>query len=570
MSSNHKHKEMILSDKLGVQQLVKSLADLGLKELVICPGSRNAPLTLSFNRHPAFNCTSIRDERSAGFFALGQAIALQEPVAVVCTSGSAALNLAPAIVEAYYQRVPLIIITADRAKAWTHQGDGQTINQTQIYVNYIRKSYDLNGDSQAPEALWEINRSVSEAWQIATKVNKGPIHFNIPLSEPLYQTDVLNPALLKPFSQLQTNIVLNSKDREVLKQQFECSKKVMILVGQCPRDEGLNEVLIQFSQFENTIILTESTANVKHTDFIQNIDRCITTLDAATAPSFMPDLLISIGDTVVSKRIKSLLRKYKPQEHWHIHPWDALMDTYQSLTLAIPLEPVLFLQNLLENLTATTSDYKSIWQKRNQNLAAQHNVFCEQLEFSDFAVYKEIFDNLPTTTQVHIANSSPIRYAQLFDYSKIKSTHCNRGTSGIEGCTSTAMGAAAAQAHEDFLLITGDVAFHYDSNALWLEKDIQNLNIIIINNKGGGIFRIIPGPDNMEERAAFLETSMDLNVAAIAAQYQWQYLQAKDEASLKQVLPLFFQQKRTILEIFTNAEQNPKVLAAYWDFLKSK
>lgn len=570
MSSNHKHKEMILSDKLGVQQLVKSLADLGLKELVICPGSRNAPLTLSFNRHPAFNCTSIRDERSAGFFALGQAIALQEPVAVVCTSGSAALNLAPAIVEAYYQRVPLIIITADRAKAWTHQGDGQTINQTQIYVNYIRKSYDLNGDSQAPEALWEINRSVSEAWQIATKVNKGPVHFNIPLSEPLYQTDVLNPALLKPFSQLQTNIVLNSKDREVLKQQFECSKKVMILVGQCPRDEGLNEVLIQFSQFENTIILTESTANVKHTDFIQNIDRCITTLDAATAPSFMPDLLISIGDTVVSKRIKSLLRKYKPQEHWHIHPWDALMDTYQSLTLAIPLEPVLFLQNLLENLTATTSDYKSIWQKRNQNLAAQHNVFCEQLEFSDFAVYKEIFDNLPTTTQVHIANSSPIRYAQLFDYSKIKSTHCNRGTSGIEGCTSTAMGAAAAQAQEDFLLITGDVAFRYDSNALWLEKDIQNLNIIIINNKGGGIFRIIPGPDNMEERAAFLETSMDLNVAAIAAQYQWQYLQAKDEASLKQVLPLFFQQKRTILEIFTNAEQNPKVLAAYWDFLKSK
>lgn len=561
---------MILSNKLGVQQLVKSLAELGLKELVICPGSRNAPLTLTFNRHPAFNCTSIRDERSAGFFALGQAIVLQEPVAVVCTSGSAALNLAPAIVEAYYQRVPLIVITADRAKAWTHQGDGQTINQTQLYANYIRKSYDLNGDSQAPESLWEINRSVSEAWQVATKVNKGPVHFNVPLSEPLYQTKVLNATLLKPFSQLQTNTILNSKDWEALKRQFETSKKVMILVGQCPKDAALNEVLIQFSQFENTIILTESTANVKHSDFIQNIDRCISTLDASIASNFMPDLLISIGDAVVSKRIKTLLRKYKPQAHWHIHPWDALMDTYQSLTLAIPLQPVSFLQNLKENLIVTTSDYKSIWQERNQNLAVQHNVFCERLEFSDFAVFKAIFDSLPLNTQVHIANSSPIRYAQLFDYSKVKSTHCNRGTSGIEGCTSTAMGAAAIQVQENFLLITGDVAFHYDSNALWLEKDIQNLNIIVINNKGGGIFRIIPGPDTLDERTSFLETSMNLNVAAIATQYQWQYLQAKDEASLKQVLPLFFQQKRTILEIFTDAEQNPKVLAAYWDFLKSK
>ena len=183
---------MELSDKKGVQQIVQSLAALGLKEIVICPGSRNASFVISFNRHPAFNCTSIRDERTAGFYALGKAIELQEPVAILCTSGSAALNFAPAIVEAYYQRIPLIVLTTDRPKEWTNQGDGQTILQTNIYTNYIRKSYEINGDAVQKNDLWYIERCISEGFNIATLIDKGPVHFNIPVSEPLYGTSSID------------------------------------------------------------------------------------------------------------------------------------------------------------------------------------------------------------------------------------------------------------------------------------------------------------------------------------------------------------------------------------------
>mgnify|MGYP000974633318 FL=1 len=175
---------MILSNKKGVKHIVLALAELGVKEVIICPGSRNAPLVISFNRHPNFNCTSIRDERSAGFFALGKAIESKQPVALVCTSGSAVLNFAPAIVEAFYQRIPLVIITADRPIEWVDQGDGQTIKQHEIYNNYIRKSYTLDGDSADAQKIWHIERSISEGISIATSTNKGPVHFNISLSEP--------------------------------------------------------------------------------------------------------------------------------------------------------------------------------------------------------------------------------------------------------------------------------------------------------------------------------------------------------------------------------------------------
>src|SRR5690606_30958894 len=179
---------MRLSDKVSIQQLVITAVALGLKNVVISPGSRNAPLSISFNQHPGVRCTSIRDERSAGFFALGKAIELKEPVAIICTSGSAAINFAPAIVEAYHLRIPLIVFTADRPVAWVGQGDGQTINQRDLYSNYIRKSYELDGDTVSEEKLWYNNRCLNEGFFIAMQKDPGPVHFNIPLSEPLYNS----------------------------------------------------------------------------------------------------------------------------------------------------------------------------------------------------------------------------------------------------------------------------------------------------------------------------------------------------------------------------------------------
>ncbi|HNG27925.1 MAG TPA: hypothetical protein PLJ37_10985, partial [Chitinophagales bacterium] len=300
------------------------------------------------------------------------------------------------------------------------------------------------------------------------------------------------------------------------------------------------------------------------------IDRCITGLTAEDTQKLMPDLLISIGGAIVSKRIKKLLRDYAPTFHWNIDEFDSMMDTYQSLTDAIALQPTIFLQQLLEQIKPIASTYKSTWIALKNQKEQLHQAFCKQIPYSDFSVFNAIYKTITPTISVHIANSSAIRYAQLFDNSKIKCTWSNRGTSGIDGSSSTVVGSAASAPDKDFLLISGDISFHYDKNAFWIDEQIDNLKVIIINNSGGGIFRIIPGPDKIAEREQFIETSMHTNAEKLAEHYQWNYLSVKEENTLESTLIQFFNKttKRTILEIFTDAEQNPIILEQYWKLLK--
>lgn len=563
---------MKLSDKQSIQHIVSTLAALGLREVIICPGSRNAPLVISFSRHPGFHCASVRDERSAGFYALGKALGLGEPVAIVCTSGSAALNFAPAISEAFYQRIPLIVITADRPKEWTNQGDGQTINQTNLYQNFIRKSYDLKGDAQTTSDFWYNERCLSEGYSIATGSDKGPVHFNIPLSEPLYNTGEINIKEPKVFRELTVEKTLPSVGLLKLREEFSATERVMIIAGQHAVDEKFQKGLSEVARFNNVIVLTESTSNVHDRYFIENIDRYISTLDENEARQLAPDLLITVGGAVVSKRIKALLRKHPPRSHWNVDPFDAFMDTYQSLTLAVPLHASQFLDQFNQGLEECASGYREKWIRRKDALEKLHQSFCEACAYSDYSVFRHIYSSMPDHLHVHLANSSPVRYAQLFDNQKLASSWSNRGTSGIDGCTSTAMGSASASPEKDFLLITGDVAFYYDINGLWNDEKINNLKIILINNSGGGIFRIISGPDKVAELEDYFETSMKSDAKNIAVHFQWDYLSAKDESSLESALKIFFQPatKRTILEIFTDAEKNPVVLDEYWKYLKEK
>jgi len=561
---------MILSNKNGVQHIVAALAELGLREVIITPGSRNAPLVLSFNRHKNFCCTSIKDERSAAFFALGKAIELKQPVAVLCTSGTAALNFSPAIAEAYYQKIPLIVLTTDRPKEWINQGDGQTIHQSNIYKNFIQKSYDINGDAETENDIWYIERCLSEGFSIATNTQKGPVHFNIFLNEPLYQTLEVNHIKTKVFKTEKLNYHLPELTLEKFIKQFSESKKVMILIGQHFLHKPLNILLSNLAQFENVVVLTESTSNMHHPLFIENIDRCITGLSEENLKELSPDLLITYGGAIVSKRIKTLLRKHKPALHWNIDEYDATMDTYQCLTNAIQTSAYNFLEQFCtDSLQPTQSNYQTKWQALQQLKKELHQTFCNEAAYSDFLVFKKIFENCSSNISLHIGNSSPIRYAQLFDNSHIIETWSNRGTSGIDGCSSTAMGAAVASPNKQFVLITGDVSFYYDINAFWNEQEINNLNVILINNSGGGIFRIIEGPNSIEERSEFLETAMQSSAENIAKHFQWNYLSIKNENELDEKLKIFFSSstKKSILEIFTDAAINPVVLEMYWKFL---
>ncbi|MEO9005157.1 MAG: 2-succinyl-5-enolpyruvyl-6-hydroxy-3-cyclohexene-1-carboxylic-acid synthase, partial [Ginsengibacter sp.] len=303
---------MKLSDKKSIQQIVLTLAELGLKNVIISPGSRNAPLTISFNQHPQFKCISIRDERSAAFFALGMSLELKEPVVLLCTSGSATLNYAPAIVEAYYQRIPLIVITADRPPEWIGQQDGQSIDQNNIYKNYIRHSYMLDGEATDEEKLWYNMRCINEGFAIATQTDPGPVHFNVPLREPLYGLKEAETFLPKILVTDVTKKHFDESDMKDLQNIFANSKKVMILVGQESPNNELNRLLVELAQNNNTISLCETTSNIHHPEFIEHIDRCLMSFHENEVQDFMPDLLITIGGAIVSKKIKAILRKNKP------------------------------------------------------------------------------------------------------------------------------------------------------------------------------------------------------------------------------------------------------------------
>ena len=563
---------MKLSNKKSIQEIVISAVALGLRNIIIAPGSRNAPLIISFNRHPEIECTSIRDERSAGFFALGKSIEIKEPVALLCSSGSASLNFAPAIVEAYYLRIPLIVFTADRPQEWIGQGDGQTIDQKNIYKNYIRKSYTLNGDAIGENELWYNNRCLNEGFAIATKINPGPVHFNIHLNEPLFEISESETFEPRVIELAETQTWLTGEKILKLQEIFSKSPKVLVLAGQHSPDEELNNLVAKLAANSNVVVLCEATTNLHHTDFIENIDRCIMPMTPEEIPGFMPDLLITIGGAVVSKKIKELLRKNKPAFHWNIHPQDSFTDTYKALTLAIASEPIIFLQQFFENLNVVTEGYfKEKWTQRSFLMEELHTRYFKDITYSDLSVFSKIYGKIPDNISVHFSNSSPIRYAQLFDNSKLKSIHCNRGTSGIDGCTSTAMGAASSFPNQQYLLITGDVGFFYDNNAFWNEKLPKNIKIILINNSGGGIFRIIQGPSQTDELEEFFETKQTVSAKKMVEFYGWNYLSANNEYTLSTALDSFFDEgtESAVLEIFTPNQVNSQVLAAYFDFLKN-
>lgn len=541
------------------QNLLEICKEKGLKHIVISPGSRNAPLTIGFTNQIDFTCYSIADERSAAFFALGMAQQLHEPVAVVCTSGSALLNYYPAVAEAFYSQIPLVIISADRPQSKIDIGDGQTIRQENVFANH--SLYNANLTEEASE---ENDLKIQKALFIATS-KKGPVHINIPFEEPLYETvDELTQSPIVFFNKLEQSEFL--LDNAFKTQWHEASKK-LVLVGEL-RPNSVEQLYIDsLAKDESVVVLTEKTSNLHHPTFIDRIDTLITPFDDNDFQLLQPEILLTFGGMVVSKRIKAFLRKYKPQAHWHVDELRAY-DTYGALTAHFTTSINTFFNQLLNTENKTISTYfptiDLIWKHRK----VMHQQYISHIPFTDFKVFDFLSRHLPTQIQLQVSNSSAIRYLQLVDFDSDTEVFCNRGTSGIDGSTSTAIGAAI---HHDYptYFITGDISFFYDSNALWNNYIPKNFKIILINNGGGGIFRILPGHKETETFNTFFETSHELTAEHLAKMYQLSYFSAKDEESLFTIWSTFELEKHpSILEIFTPEKLNNKILLDYFKNLK--
>ncbi len=556
----------ILSDKPGVRNLVEICAAKGIRYVIISPGSRNAPLNISFNEHGAFTCLSIPDERCAAFVAMGIAQQTGIPAIVTCTSGSAALNFAPAISEAFYQKIPMIVLTADRPDEWINQGEGQSINQRNIYHNYILKDYHLHLDTQDQDNNWSNNRMICEAIDISAS-QQGPVHINMPFREPLYgKRDYTNVSLPKIHQLQKTEFSLDSFTMEKCSQQFNSTAKVMILCGLIPRKNTELQQYIE-SLSSKAVVLSETTSNIQGKGIHHHIDALLTQYDKE---AFKPDLLITIGHSFISKKIKLWLREFGPDDHWHISEDEQAQDVFQALTKHLRLSPNDFFRqlSLADNPDKT---YPQLWKNHAVRVSRKHHQFMDSCPWSDFKAFSIILPHLPQYTNLHMGNSSPVRYIQLFPVREDILYNGNRGVSGIDGSTSTAMGAAYLSG-QPTTLISGDIAFFYDSNAFWNHHLTGNLRIIVINNQGGGIFRLIAGPPSTGQLEEFFETKHDFKAKGICDTFHIPYYFAENSEELEAILPQFYapqnNDRPAVLEIFTPREINDSVFRDYYHNLK--
>jgi 2-succinyl-5-enolpyruvyl-6-hydroxy-3-cyclohexene-1-carboxylate synthase len=537
-SSLNFHNKMLYKGKESLVQLAGLLAAKGVTTAVISPGSRNAPVIAALNRQKGIECLSIVDERSAAFFALGIAQQTRRPVAISCTSGTAALNYAPAIAEAYYQQIPLIILTADRPPEWIDQGDGQTIRQHELYANYIRKSVQLPSEPWNETTLRYNARLINEAIDAATFPVCGPVHINIPLSEPLYKESESSFPDAPVMSRMPITTQIGQADLTILAEEWNQAKSKLVIAGLLPPGKKLNSLLNQLADDPAVAIFTETTSNLSGKHFFPHIDRLIDGVENEHKDDFIPDLLISFGGHIVSRKVKAWLQNQKPKAHWHIDSGDFYLDTFRCLSLSIPMKTEDFLNSFIPLIKPSSNGYRQLWSERNASRSHKHDAFLQKCSWSDLKAFEIMLEQIPAGTMIQAGNSTPVRYLQLFDPPNGTNCYSNRGVSGIDGCMSTAAGAAWANPALT-VLITGDVAFMYDSNALWNQHLSPNLRIIVMNNGGGNIFRIIEGPDTMPELEQFIETPYIPEIQHLAHTFGLDYYAAADESGLN-ALPANF------------------------------
>ena len=561
----------MISDKKNISLLADIFVKSGLENIVISPGSRNAPIVLSFANNPKINAFSIIDERSAAFFALGISLHTKKTTAIACTSGSAALNYAPAIAEAYYQKIPLLIITADRPKYLIDIGDGQTIKQKNVFKNYIKKSYELPENLDSPKRFEKAEEIINKALEHCLYPEPGPVHINIPFDEPIY--GITKEKISGRY--FESTINKAKKDDEnsikIVADELNKSSKVMIIAGQNQPNEKLNSTLTSLAKHNNITILSETTSNIQNPLFIDTIDNIISTITDEDALDFKPEILVTYGGQVVSKMIKKYLRKMKPKLHWHISQSGQNMDTYQCSTKPIGIDPEIFFKTLLQNLNPSKSNYSKIWSKKKTVTTNLKNEYLDKIAYCDLKLIDFILHNITDGTTIHLGNSTPVRYSQLFGSRANITYQSNRGVSGIDGQVSTALGYSYFS-NKSNIIITGDLGFLYDSNSLMNYYLVPNLKIIVINNQGGGIFRYIPGPDTTPNLEKFFETKHSWNAKYICKAFDVDYNQisANDDFRSK-VLSFLNRQtdKTSLLEVHTPNEKNAMVLREYFKYLQN-
>ena len=553
------------TDKKSILQLAALLKAHGIRKIVLCPGSRNIPIVQTLANIPDFTCYPMTDERSAGFFALGLALHGGTPAAVCCTSGTALLNLHPAVAEAFYQQVPLVVISADRPAAWIGQMDGQTLPQPGVFGSLVKKSVDLP-EVDSEESEWYCNRLINEALLELNHHGKGPVHINVPISEPFFKLPVTELPEVRVITRYQ-GLSVYDKDYQPLIDRLNRYQRRMTVVGQMNLiylfDKRYTKMLYKHFAWFTENISNQTVPGVP----IRNIEPLLCSMNFETQQKMRPELLITYGGHIISKRLKKFLRRHPPVEHWHIAPDGEVVDLYGSLTTVIEMDPFEFLEKIAPMMENRTPEYPRQWEALSKAIPQA------QFDYSEMSAIGAVIKNLPAPCSLHLANSSVVRYAQLFDIPANVEILSNRGTNGIEGSLSTALGYATASDKLNYLFI-GDLSFFYDMNALWNSNYGANIRILLLNNEGGEIFHALPGLELHENARRFVTATHCTTAKAWAEDRGFEYLSARNSEELNAAVTVFTQASVTnrpmLLEVFTDKNLDIEMLKEYYHNLKKE
>ncbi len=516
--------------------------------MLISPGSRNAPLIQLFTSLPEFFCHSIVDERSAGYVALGMARELKEPVGIVCTSGTAVLNLSPAVAEAFHQHIPLVVLTADRPREKISSFDNQVIDQEAPYFNHSKGFYQLPFELRTREELERALGAVDQLLEEATRHLPGPVHVNVGLQEPLYEK------LPEPLPDLFKSIKPTDPQRsKPCLMPDLAQKKVLFLLGMGSYEEEISPQLVRLSSSLDGVIIAENIANLHSDLFIAHPELLLAGASESELLELKPDVLISFGGQVVSKRLKLFLESVNGAD-----------------ILEIKGDP----KSLLEELGRVTgpgndtgyNSYLERWKEIELRESERAAKYLAEAPFSMFTVIQSILAETPGGSVVHLGNSSTIRYSQLIPVRRDLVYQSNRGTSGIDGSVSAAVGAALVS-EKLHLLLVGDLSFVYDSNALWNQHFPDNLKIVVLNDGGGGIFRLLKGPDQMEFFEEFSVTHHPVSLELLSQAFGREFQGARSMEELNEKMVHMFQSgsKIEILEVDVTESENSRIFKEFFN-----
>ncbi|MDE6007206.1 MAG: 2-succinyl-5-enolpyruvyl-6-hydroxy-3-cyclohexene-1-carboxylic-acid synthase [Muribaculaceae bacterium] len=556
------------------RELLDVLEAQGVRTIVASPGSRNTPVLIGASARDGFSTRMVNDERAAGFIALGIAMATQKPVALCCTSGTALYNYAPAVAEAYYQKIPLIVISADRPSQWIEQDDSQTLRQFEALSKIVKKSFDIPAEigmttpcrnkGYATEREWYVNRIANEAVLTATQAQPGPVHINIQFAEPLNETIDYRPSQPRTVSIIKSN---NGLQIETLKEiwQYLATKRVMVVAGFMLPDDRLNRALMQFGKLRNVTILAETLSNLHLGDEAHMIDSVLAGMTDEDKENYRPDVVITIGGALVSRMIKEYLREYCG-EHWTLGDTQLSIDCMQRLTTHIDITPALFFKGvanisryMAKKGLKADHDYQRFWAELRKSSVRRNEAACASMPWSEYKALDMLFKKMPRGYNLFLSNGTSVRYGQLLIRRLPHACFSCRGVSGIDGTNATAAGIASSY-DGTTLLITGDMSFSYYPEVLNPKNCTGDLRIVVVNNRGGGIFRFIRTTKDLEQREHYFCSDPELPVEGLARAYGRPYMKAADERTMHEALNFLWEMKNAVIEIEANPEISAEIL----------